>query len=95
MVCVFHFRILAQTTIDLAKSIKYEPKIILLSEIASDVQYIPLETNDNCLIGGELNISISGNDIIAADHQTRSFYRFNNSGKYINKIGNQGQGPGE
>lgn len=82
-------------TLNLAKAINQSPKTVMLSEIASDIRYIPLETRDNCLIGGELSIGISGNDIIAADHQTRSFYRFDTSGKFLNKIGNQGQGPGE
>lgn len=82
-------------TLNLAKAITQNPKTVMLSDIASDIKYIPLETKDNCLIGGELSIGISGTAIIAADHQTRSFYRFDTSGKFTNQIGRQGQGPGE
>lgn len=63
-------------TLNLAKAVTQSPKTVLMSELASDVRYFPLETTDNCLLGNECSIIYAGNSIIAGDAQTRSFYRF-------------------
>lgn len=83
----------AAITLNLAKAITQSPKTVMLSELASDVRYFPLETTDNCLLGNECSIVYAGNSIIAGDAQTRSFYRFDKNGKFMNKIGQHGQGP--
>lgn len=85
----------AAVTLNLAKAVTQSPKTVLMSELASDVRYFPLETTDNCLLGNECSIIYAGNSIIAGDAQTRSFYRFDKNGKFMNKIGRQGQGPEE
>lgn len=85
----------AQTTIDLANAIRREPKVIMLSEIASDIRYIPLETGNNFLISDEHFISLMNNEIIVAEHRQRAFFRFNENGKFLNQIGRRGQGPEE
>lgn len=36
-------------TIDLTKAIDKPEQIVLLSEIETDIQYIPIETKDKCL----------------------------------------------
>ena len=85
----------AAITLNLAKAITQSPKTVMLSELASDVRYFPLETTDNCLLGNECSIVYAGNSIIAGDAQTRSLYRFDKNGKFMNKIGQHGQGPEE
>jgi hypothetical protein len=65
-----------------------------LSEIATEVCYIPLETNINCLIGDDFlfpkfsreHIFLEANGIL---------FQFNKQGKYIRKVNKIGQGPGE
>ena len=67
---------------------------IPVSEIMYELEYIPLEANDDCLIGEyiyhvivtEKYIFVSGTDYC---------YAFNRNGRFIGKIGSVGQGPGE
>jgi hypothetical protein len=68
---------------------------INMSEIISEINYIPLETKPNCLLG-YMNIPVFGRDIIVkAGDDSRAILRFSNQGKFLNKIGNQGRGPEE
>ncbi len=77
--------------INLAKAISESPKEIMLSELASDIRYVPLETTDDCLINNEFYImQYTGEDII-----TSGIFHFDKNGKFLNKIGNKGQGPEE
>ncbi len=65
-----------------------------LSLIADDIEFIPLETTDECLFGSELvQIIILGDNLFVADYD--QLVRFDTKGKIRNKIGRRGQGPGE
>jgi hypothetical protein len=65
-----------------------------MSDLFSEIRYISLETNPNCLIG-YLNIPVFGKDIIIESHNNGNIFRFSDQGKFLNKIGNMGRGPGE
>ena len=70
-----------------------------MSEFISSIRYIPLETNANCLIG-YMNIPVFGKDIFIRSYSgsingETGILRFSDSGKFLNKIGNMGRGPGE
>lgn len=72
---------------------------VKMSEIISEIKYLPLETRPDCLIG-YMNITVFGKDIIirsysSAINGSQGIYRFSDQGKYLNKIGNIGRGPGE
>jgi hypothetical protein len=68
-------------------------KMIPLSQVASNVEYIKLETNNDCMIhriGGCFftdSLIFIGN----RDH----ILKFSRDGKFLQKIGNPGRGPGE
>ena len=67
-----------------------------LSEFVTELEYIPLETGDNCLIGSGVlkeNIIVTKSHIFIAA-QTYC-YAFSRNGKFITEIGRVGQGPGE
>ncbi len=68
-------------------------KEVKLSKIARNIKFIPLETNESCLLRGVNNIYLSENYIFITDSQV--LYQFNNSGKFIRQIGKPGKGPGE
>jgi hypothetical protein len=69
-------------------------KVYPLSTVAESVEYLPLETTEDCLLGEYLaNIFIGENDIIVFDYAYA--YRFTPEGKFLNKIGKKGRGPGE
>lgn len=77
--------------IDITK--KYPSKEIILQEIA-DVEYIPLETNDEFLYEGPLDYT--GNElIIGHNFEEGNIFIFDRSGKAIRRINHKGQGRGE
>ena len=77
--------------INLARTIGKSPKEMMLSELAADIKYIPLETTDDCLINNEFYImQYTGEDII-----TSGIFHFNKEGKFLNRIGRKGQGRSE
>jgi hypothetical protein len=60
------------------------------------IQYIPLETSDECLIGTADKALIRDNKIYVADFDhSMALFIFDMTGKYISKISRRGQGPGE
>jgi hypothetical protein len=70
-------------------------KKVKMSELFSEIRYLPLETNPNCLIG-YMNIPVFGKDILVNSHGGGgNIYRFSGDGKFLNEIGKKGRGPGE
>lgn len=67
---------------------------VSLSQIAEKVEYIPLETKADCLLSNYRGYIqyIAGNYIIPC---SRGVYMFDGKGKFVRRIGRQGQGPGE
>ena len=66
--------------------------ILNLSEYATDIKYIPLETNNECLVGAYPKI-ICEDDKILISSGAIDCYLFDNTGKFCRKIGLHGQGP--
>jgi len=70
-------------------------KAIEFTELFSSVQYIPLETTNSCLMGGVSQFSEFEGRFFILDQKTKQVFAFNHDGKFLNKIGRQGKGPGE
>jgi hypothetical protein len=68
---------------------------VLLSQIATGVTYVPLETTNDFLIG-EKNVHVKpcGEYLFVSEHG-KPVGVFDRNGKFIRKIGNIGKGPGE
>ena len=69
---------------------------LLLSDIVEDVEYVQLETTDDCLIGSSTSYALTEKDIYALNKRftKEELFRFDRStGKFISKIGQIGQGP--
>jgi len=66
---------------------------ITISEIVPKLDYIPLETTNDCLIGEARFIAVTPRRLFVAG--TRYCYTFDRTGRFIGKIGSIGQGPGE
>ena len=66
-------------------------------DIFGKIEIIPLETTDNSLIGGEnlYKIDFYNNHYYILDGRTKSFLCFDEHGKFVRKIGSEGQGPQE
>ena len=70
-------------------------KSLPLSEIATQVEFVPLEATDSSLIAEIENIQIGEQDIWLKCSREQSVLRFSRQGKFLNKVGRFGQGPGE
>jgi len=68
---------------------------LTLSELAEQIEYIPLETNDKCIVGKITYFDVSDNYIVAYVYQTQEIFLFARTGRFITKIGKRGQGPAE
>ena len=80
--------------IDKTKS--YKDKHLFLQDVAQKVEYVKLETTNDCLIGKELKIQsirVTNTDIFIVEWD--NIYRFRKDGKFLNKIGQRGEGPKE
>ncbi|MCR5695498.1 MAG: 6-bladed beta-propeller [Marinilabiliaceae bacterium] len=66
------------------------------NEFLDTIYFVPLETNDNSIVGYIDKIQVVGDTIYVLDiRNTKSLKRFTINGKYIDQIGNLGRGPGE
>lgn len=73
-----------------------EGKGLLFSDVYSKVNYIPLETTEQSLVGGISKLEITNNgELIVLDRTRGSVILFNDRGKYICHIGKRGNGHGE
>lgn len=63
-------------------------------DYVDSIRYVPLETNDSCLIADVYKIVSWENFYYVRDLQENLFL-FAGDGKFIRKIGKQGKGPGE
>lgn len=64
-----------------------------LSELLTDVEYIPLETSDTCLLHEWAKIlSVKGNIYVSSMNE---IYKFDGKGAFIGKLSHIGQGPAD
>lgn len=84
----------SQTTIHI-NPINIKKGNIVLNDIATHIEYIPLETKPNCLIGEIGFFDISSNYIVVFCNKSNAIYLFKHDGTFVTKIGNEGNGPGE
>jgi hypothetical protein len=69
-------------------------EVIGLSQIASNVEYVNLETKDECLMWGGVKRYLFTDDFIFISNRDH-ILKFSRDGKFISKIGSPGRGPGE
>ena len=81
--------------IDVAGGID-KSRTVNLSEIADSIEYIPLETSREAIIGKIFyDMIFFENGLLYISLQNESMKIFNDRGKYINTINKKGRGPGE
>ena len=80
------------SSVDLTSPVQ---KRLNMSEFVSRIQYIPLETSDDNLMGNIDQLLFAHNKIIIVDNKTASIFFFDDQGKYLYKIAKQGVGPEE
>lgn len=93
LLALFFCPAMAQKKIAFAEGVD-EQKEIKLSEVASGVKYIPLETTAESLLDKDiLNVTFAGDYLFVCDFV--NLFQFTPEGKFIRKIGKAGEGPGE
>jgi hypothetical protein len=80
-------------TIDVESNLNNYDNNLQLSDIAIDVQYIPLETNSKCLLKDITYVDISKKYILIKAKE--SIFLFNRNGEFLHQIGAIGSGPFE
>ena len=78
--------------IPLVSSTSYDREL-KLSDVAKGITYIPLETNENCLIGKIYSFTLSKEFIFV--NNSGVILQFSSKGKFIRQLTKNGQGPGE
>jgi hypothetical protein len=69
---------------------------VKFSSIFKNFKLVPLETNEECLIGTITKITVFQDTIYVLDNFiAKALYVFDMNGKFIRSIGSRGQGPGE
>ena len=68
---------------------------LLLSDIAKSIKIIELDSSEDALIGEIKEIAYDQNIYFCQDVMTCLIFCFDTNGKFLNKIGRKGQGPGE
>ena len=68
--------------------------VVNLSEIASSISYIPLETTDSSMVSNISSIHYQSGKIYVRDNTDKIFV-FSDKGKFINVINRKGRGPEE
>lgn len=68
---------------------------VAYSVFVDSIEYIPLETTDECLVGEVTDLALAGNHLFVFDAKQQEVWSFDRSGKYVGRIGRQGEGPGE
>lgn len=72
----------------------YNSKIDL-GNLVSSIKYVPLETKPTCFIGQINKVLSDTGSFFIHDKDNNSIIRFNEKGKFLNRIGAIGDGPGE
>ena len=80
--------------INLSEDVSTVPSL-LLSESAEKLEIVPLEMTDQSMLGEIRRIQVTDHNIWIDHGREFYIYRFSRTGKFLNKIGSIGQGPGE
>lgn len=93
LVWAFYIPLMAQKTIAFAEGVNKQ-KELKLSEVASGVRYIPLETTTESLLDKDiLGVTFTADYLFVCDYV--NLFQFTPEGKFVRKIGKAGEGPGE
>jgi hypothetical protein len=77
-------------------NIDINSEIINIGDVIDSVEYTPLETTDDCLIGEINKIIYHDNKYYILDRvKAKTLFCFDAKGRFERKFGNLGQGPGE
>jgi hypothetical protein len=68
---------------------------LMMSDLVQSIEYIPLETAKDYLVGQITHQAISDNYIAVFCYKSTQIFLFDRNGRFISRIGQEGNGPGE
>lgn len=68
---------------------------ISMKEDVTGIEYIPLETNDSCLVSNIMTLVMNDEFIFLQNGRPEKILQYTRQGKFIREIGKVGEGPGE
>ena len=80
--------------INLSEDVSTVP-LLLLSEAAEKLEIVPLEMTDESVLSDITEMQVTDHNIWIDHGREFYIYRFSRTGKFLNRIGSIGQGPGE
>lgn len=80
--------------INLSEDVSTVPSL-LLSEVAEKLEIVPLEMTDESVLSDITEMQVTDHNIWIDHGREFYIYRFSRTGKFLNRIGSIGQGPGE
>ena len=80
--------------INLSEDVSIVPSL-LLSEAAEKLEIVPLEMTDESVLSDITEMQVTDHNIWIDHGREFYIYRFSRTGKFLNRIGSIGQGPGE
>ena len=80
--------------INLSEDVPTVPSL-LLSEAAEKLEIVPLEMTDESVLSDITEMQVTDHNIWIDHGREFYIYRFSRTGKFLNRIGSIGQGPGE
>ncbi|MDJ0840428.1 MAG: 6-bladed beta-propeller [Acidobacteriota bacterium] len=88
-------RAFPEKPVDLKASLASVVRTGDLSQILSIREVIPLETNDDGIIGEVWDLLLLDNTWFVTDKRLNQVLQFSREGRFLRRIGRKGQGPGE
>ena len=68
---------------------------IAYSAFVDSIEYIPLETTEECLVGEVTDVVMADDRLFVFDAKQQEVWSFDRSGRYVGRLGRRGEGPGE
>ena len=80
-----------------SSTIEFEASFSMSSfeECVSEITVIPLEDDNEHMLGDDLNLLLSEDSFILSDGITSRIFRYSRAGRFLNTIGAKGRGPAE
>lgn len=81
-------------TVDIRTALQKETPVSIKEDVAG-IEYIPLETNDFCLVSNITALVMNDEFIFLQNGKTQQIFQYTRQGKFIREVGKVGEGPGE
>ncbi len=80
--------------IDFTRDLNNETEL-MLSDLATDIEYIQLESSKDSYVQYTMDWSLSENYLLIYDYMQQKIFLFTSDGKFLRQISREGKGPGE